>query len=122
APNFLHDGRGSVAAVIIDYNQLVIDSERIQTCPNPLQKYREIAGFIQGGNDYREFVARSRFCDRIEGIGDDVLLRPGSGGGPILKVQDLKNYPTLKDVALLLLIAFLAILVHGYHPGVEDAE
>jgi hypothetical protein len=68
---------------------------------------------------------RPGVCGRIEGIGDDVLLRPGSRAGsrrPILKVQDLKNYPSLKDVALLLLISFLAILVHGYHPGVEDAE
>ena len=43
-------------------------------------------------------------------------------GKEILKVRDLKNYPTLKELALLLLIAFLALLVHGYHPAVEDAE
>jgi hypothetical protein len=40
----------------------------------------------------------------------------------ILKVHDLKNYPRAKELALLLLMAFLAMLVHGYHPGVEDAE
>ncbi len=34
----------------------------------------------------------------------------------------MKNYPGVRELALLLLIAFAAILVHGYHPGVEDAE
>jgi hypothetical protein len=34
----------------------------------------------------------------------------------------LKNYPTLRDLALVLALAFLAVLVHGYHPCVEDAE
>jgi len=34
----------------------------------------------------------------------------------------LKNYPGLKDLALLLVLAFLGIPVHGYHPAVEDAE
>ena len=27
-----------------------------------------------------------------------------------------------KDAGILLLLAFAAILVHGYHPGAEDAE
>lgn len=34
----------------------------------------------------------------------------------------MKAYPTLKQCAVLLVVAFVAILVHGYHPGVEDAE
>jgi len=34
----------------------------------------------------------------------------------------LKEYPSSKELALLLLTAVLAIVVHGYHPGVEDAE
>lgn len=34
----------------------------------------------------------------------------------------MKNYPRLNELALLLLISLAAILVHGYHPGVEDAE
>ena len=34
----------------------------------------------------------------------------------------MKNYPTTKDLTLLLSLAFLAPLVHGSHPGVEDAE
>jgi len=34
----------------------------------------------------------------------------------------LKDYPSLEEVALLLLVAFLAMVVQGYHPGVEDAE
>jgi hypothetical protein len=38
----------------------------------------------------------------------------------ILKVRDLKNYP--RDVPILLILAFCALMVHGYHPGVEDAE
>ncbi len=41
---------------------------------------------------------------------------------PILKAKRLKHYPSAKEIAALLLIAFAAILVHGYHPGVEDAE
>jgi len=32
----------------------------------------------------------------------------------------LKNYR--RDVPILLLLAFCALMVHGYHPGVEDAE
>jgi hypothetical protein len=40
----------------------------------------------------------------------------------ILKVHDLKDYPRVREVALLLLMAFAAMLVHGYHPAVEDAE
>jgi hypothetical protein len=32
----------------------------------------------------------------------------------------LKNYP--RDVPILILLAFCALMVHGYHPGVEDAE
>src|SRR5205823_6352339 len=42
--------------------------------------------------------------------------------GRILKVHDLKDYPSVKELAFLFLLAFLALLVHGYHPGVEDAE
>ena len=34
----------------------------------------------------------------------------------------MKHYLSVKELAVLLLMAFLAILVHGYHPGVEDAE
>jgi hypothetical protein len=34
----------------------------------------------------------------------------------------LKDYPSIKEVGILLLLAFLAMLVHGYHPAVEDAE
>lgn len=34
----------------------------------------------------------------------------------------MKDYPTAKELGLLLALAFFAILVHGYHPGVEDAE
>lgn len=34
----------------------------------------------------------------------------------------MKEYPSLKENALLLVAAFTAILIHGYHPGVEDAE
>ena len=34
----------------------------------------------------------------------------------------MKHYPTVKELALLLLMAFAAMLVHGYHPAVEDAE
>ena len=32
----------------------------------------------------------------------------------------MKNYR--RDVPILLLLAFCALMVHGYHPGVEDAE
>jgi hypothetical protein len=45
-----------------------------------------------------------------------------SGQARILKVHHLKDYPNLKEAGLLLLLAFLAMLVHGYHPGIEDAE
>jgi hypothetical protein len=34
----------------------------------------------------------------------------------------LKRKPSLKDIALLALIAFATILVNGYHPFAEDAE
>jgi hypothetical protein len=34
----------------------------------------------------------------------------------------LRNHPNLKELGLLILQAIAAILVHGYHPGVEDAE
>ncbi|MBS1852285.1 MAG: hypothetical protein JST79_15370 [Acidobacteria bacterium] len=34
----------------------------------------------------------------------------------------MRAHPTLKEVALLLLLAACALLVHGYHPYVEDAE
>ena len=32
----------------------------------------------------------------------------------------MKNYP--RDVPILIVLAFCALMVHGYHPGVEDAE
>jgi len=34
----------------------------------------------------------------------------------------VKSYPSGKGWALLLLISLTAFIVHGYHPGVEDAE
>jgi hypothetical protein len=34
----------------------------------------------------------------------------------------LKDYPSRTEFALLLLTTCLAIVIHGYHPGVEDAE
>ena len=34
----------------------------------------------------------------------------------------MKEYPSRTEFALLLLVTFLAIAIHGYHPGVEDAE
>jgi hypothetical protein len=34
----------------------------------------------------------------------------------------VKSYPSPKGWALLLLITLAAFIVHGYHPGVEDAE
>ena len=37
-------------------------------------------------------------------------------------IRSLKNYPDVRRLALLVLISVLALLVHGYHPGVEDAE
>ena len=38
----------------------------------------------------------------------------------ILKVRDWKNYPALRNLVLLVLLAVLAMLVQGYHPGAED--
>jgi hypothetical protein len=32
------------------------------------------------------------------------------------------KYPTIRQLALLLVITFAAVLIHGYHPYVEDAE
>ncbi len=49
-------------------------------------------------------------------------LRSDVESEAILQARPLRNYPRSREVALLLLIAFAAILVHGYHPGVEDAE
>lgn len=37
-------------------------------------------------------------------------------------VENLKEYPSRTEFALLLLVTCLAIAIHGYHPGVEDAE
>ena len=34
----------------------------------------------------------------------------------------MKNYPLIKNVSLLALLAVLAILIAGYHPGAEDDE
>jgi hypothetical protein len=34
----------------------------------------------------------------------------------------LKNYPSWKELVSLAALAIAAIIVHGYHPGVEDAE
>ena len=37
-------------------------------------------------------------------------------------MEELQPSSTLKDLAILLLLTIGAFLVHGYHPGVEDAE
>jgi len=34
----------------------------------------------------------------------------------------LRNYPNIKELSLLLVLAMAGIAVHGYHPAVEDAE
>lgn len=40
----------------------------------------------------------------------------------VIEGSELKTYPHLRSLVLLALVAFAAILVDGYHPGVEDAE
>lgn len=38
----------------------------------------------------------------------------------IVKVRGWKNYPTIRNLMVLALLAVLAMLVQGYHPGAED--
>jgi len=38
----------------------------------------------------------------------------------ILKVRNWKNYPALRNFLLLAILTALAMLVQGYHPGIED--
>lgn len=56
------------------------------------------------------------------------IVRALDGSSPPLAARlefvdmRLKNYPSWQELVLLAAVAGAAIVVHGYHPGVEDAE
>ena len=49
--HMLHQRFGAVAAVVINYNQLVSDSQWIEAAPNSVEHIGDVVGFAEGGYD-----------------------------------------------------------------------
>src|SRR5262249_2768001 len=75
-PVLLSDGGndllGSIAAVVIDDQDLVINAQRVEGGPDPVEEHGNVAGLTQGGYDKSQFLEgrpgpdRARASCRVE--------------------------------------------------------